>query len=238
LTDAARIPPGPRVPEFGTRPKQPAVHRERSNGNGHRRSVSSERSEILALIARLTAVKLARAERARARGERGVAPPTEPPSAPGSTLHPPNSASGIRVMLLALESRLRRIEEQLDKRRRSSLPVPIPNPPLQAHTFSGLIQGQMLSDMLQLVSSNTMSGVFTVENETGRFVLHFSEGRIVHAEGLDLMGEEAFFAAFGFESGAYTFRETEDLSEKKTIESGTQYLILEALRRIDESRGD
>jgi len=183
-------------------------------------------------------MKLARAERSRARRERGAAPPTEPPSAPSSTLHPPDSANGIRVMLLALESRLRRIEERLDKRRRSSLPVPIPNAPSEAHTFSGLIQGQMLSDMLQLVSSNTMSGIFTVENDTGRFVLHFSEGRIIHAEGLDLVGEEAFFAAFGFESGTYTFRETEDLKGTKTIESGTQYLILEALRRIDESRSD
>ena len=35
--------------------------------------------------------------------------------------------------------------------------------------FSGLIEGQLLSDMLQLVSSNSLTGMFVVENDDAFF---------------------------------------------------------------------
>jgi hypothetical protein len=104
-------------------------------------------------------------------------------------------------------------------------------------TFSGVIQGQMLSDMLQLVSSNGLSGRFVVAHAGYRATLWFEQGRVCHAEAPDMVGDEAFFAAFGVETGRYFFEETSDLPANKTISSSTQFLILEALRKIDESRG-
>jgi hypothetical protein len=56
-----------------------------------------------------------------------------------------------------------------------------------------------------------------------------------HAQSGDLVGEQAFFAAFGAQSGRYFFRETTELPEDRTIDASTQLLILEALRQIDES---
>lgn len=105
-------------------------------------------------------------------------------------------------------------------------------------TFSGLIEGQLLSDMLQLVSSNALTGVFVVENEDARTEIFFEEGRICHAVGPNLVGELAFFAAFGSDHGRYSFWEVADLPEERTISSGTQLLILEALRQIDEKSNE
>src|SRR5262249_44800269 len=132
----------------------------------------------------------------------------------------------------SLESRLSRIEDGLvtgDKRasgRRA-----------EDTTFSGAIQGQMLSDMIQLVSSNAMSGIFVIENDKARCTLYFEEGRMCHAEnGGGVTGEEAFFAAFASESGRYHFKETGQLPPERTVSAGTQFLVLEALRRMDEGR--
>lgn len=222
----------------------------RSNGRrahgaeGSRFDLAGKRAEIMTLITRLTATRLARTAHARAgRPVDRRSTPTEPaPRGEGASVMTPigNSSrpegNGLLLALGALEARLRRIEERLAEKRRSSWPMPPVRPDGAGATFSGVIQGQMLSDMLQLVTSNSMSGVFVVRNETGECTLYFDEGRMVHAEGPGLLGEEAFFAAFGFESGRYEFREGEAFSEGRTIEAGTQFLILEALRRIDESR--
>ncbi len=143
-----------------------------------------------------------------------------------------------------LEAAIGRIEEKLNQwaeqpahapekrsrpasdRVRSSVP---------SYAFSGRIQGQMVADMLQTVSSNGMSGVFVVEFEGEQTELYFDEGRMCHAKSGELVGEQAFFAAFGAQSGRYFFRETTELPEQKTIDASTQLLILEALRQIDES---
>jgi hypothetical protein len=56
----------------------------------------------------------------------------------------------------------------------------------------------------------------------------------VHAEGAGMSGESAFFAAFATTKGRYSFHQTTDITTQKTIDGNTQFLILEALRRIDE----
>jgi hypothetical protein len=114
-----------------------------------------------------------------------------------------------------------------------------PGPERSANAvISGIIQGQLLSDVLQLVSSNSMTGVFSVECRRAKTVLYFDDGRIVHAAGQGLEGEQAFFSIFAFDGGRYHFEETHELPAQRTINSNTQFLILEALRQIDESRAD
>jgi hypothetical protein len=82
-----------------------------------------------------------------------------------------------------------------------------------------------------------MSGVFVIESEAGTCHLYFFEGRIRHAVSEDVTGEEAFFAAFASREGRYSFTETQDLPPETSVASGTQYLVLEALRRMDETNG-
>lgn len=144
------------------------------------------------------------------------------------------SLAGVMLVLRSVESRLSRIEGQLTEQR-ASLP-PASQSPLSDATFSGAIQGQMLSDMLQLVSSNSMSGIFVIESDVMSCRLYFDQGRMCHAESGGVTGEDAFFAAFAVEKGRYHFKETSELPKERTVSSGTQYLVLEALRRIDESK--
>jgi hypothetical protein len=152
-----------------------------------------------------------------------------------------NEPKRMHTVLRSIEQRLNSLEERLVNGPPSSRRTPSRMPSANAEelsdcVFSGLIQGQMLSDMLQLVSSNALTGVFVVENDRLKASLYFEEGRICHASGAGLEGEQAFFTAFGFEQGRYYFRETTQLPEQRTITSNTQFLILEALRQIDESR--
>ena len=105
-------------------------------------------------------------------------------------------------------------------------------------TLGGLIQGDMLSDILQLISSNSLTGPFKIESGEARYALYFREGQIEHAEGTGLKGDSAFFAAFALTSGSYTFHEGAEIPGNKTIDGNTQFLILEALRQIDETNSD
>lgn len=196
--------------------------------NGGRSSrIAAERAEILRLIDRLSAVRRARGPRRRWSAD--APPPSE------SQL----SRAGILALVRSLEIRVGLLEERQQRsRRKSSLP---PSPSAgwpEGYTFAGMIQGQMLSDMLQLVSSNNMSGTFVVRDGEQKSTLYFDEGRVCHAEAGELLGEQAFFAAFAFEKGAYYFVETSELPPERTVNSSTQFLILEALRQIDESHAE
>jgi hypothetical protein len=194
-------------------------------------AVAETRAEILGMITQLTATR------------RTIAFPSRPARKPAATT--PSGASASRdhasdgslakvmTALQGLESRLSRIEDGLVQGAKASAPAKAP--PEDA-TFSGAIQGQMLSDMLQLVSSNAMSGIFVIENDTSRCTLYFEEGRMCHAESPGVTGEEAFFSAFATESGKYHFKEMTKLPPERTVSAGTQFLVLEALRRMDEGR--
>jgi hypothetical protein len=103
-------------------------------------------------------------------------------------------------------------------------------------TLSGAIREGLLADMLQMVSSNMMTGVFVVDSSGVEIRLFFREGEILHGEGVDVSGESAFFAAMAVEQGRFFFNETDELPDERTISSKTQFLILEALRQIDESK--
>ena len=140
--------------------------------------------------------------------------------------------SRVEAQLETLGAKLASLEVRLDGRR--------PSRPAQAaaasgsHILAGSIASDLLSDILQLVSSNTMSGTFVVESEGSTVSLYFEEGNICHAEGPDTQGESAFFMAFAFETGRYYFDEPSGPPPARTISNGTQFLILEALRQIDE----
>jgi len=164
-------------------------------------------------------------ERIEAQPPKPAVPKAEPPS---------NNAE---VTLKAIEGRLARMEDRIFGKG-DGAPVPQALPPAEqvpGQTFGGVIQGDILSDMLQLVSGNAMSGVFRVKNGSASIDLFCEEGKICHAAGEGLSGESAVFAAFAFTEGTYAFRRTNELPEEKTITANTQFLILEALRKIDES---
>ncbi len=103
--------------------------------------------------------------------------------------------------------------------------------------LSGLVQDGILPDILQMISSNTKTGIFTLENEGRTIELYLRDGEMYHAKTEDMTGQTAFFAAMAMEEGKFYFQETDEVPDDKTIDGNTQFMILEALRQIDEEQG-
>lgn len=222
-------------------------------------AVEYRRAEILALIARLQQhasgeFPVPGVRRAVERNANAPTPAAEPSAVnDGTTVA--HAATNALSKLKDLERRVSELEHgtQVPTRPQRSIhpthpqltPAAVPSiavPSIEPRdrpsnaVIAGVIRGQLLSDVLQLLSSNSMTGVFTVECRRAQTTLYFDAGRIVHAEGSGLEGEQAFFSIFAFEGGRYYFQETSELPAQRTINSNTQFLILEALRQIDESR--
>ena len=79
--------------------------------------------------------------------------------------------------------------------------------------LSGLIQEGVLPDILQMISSNQRTGIFTLDSDGKQIDLFFGEGEMYHAVADDMTGQTAFFAAMALEGGRFYFRETDELPE-------------------------
>jgi hypothetical protein len=103
-------------------------------------------------------------------------------------------------------------------------------------TFSGILRESLMSETLQLVSRNSMTGVFGVDTGVGTYRLYVKNGEIHHGDGPGVDGEAAVFAALSAVEGKFWFVETTDLPEERTVHGNTQFLVLEALRRMYEQQ--
>lgn len=215
--------------------------------------IGEAREEILRLIARLHGTGTPRPAGAAPRRE-GAAEPGAPGRSaddrrPGESrtvaevrqlrerLEDRLNDVRLAMRLKELESRVAQVEKLLE-RRRSTRPDAPAGGGDDVHTVSGELRGQLMPDMLQLLSSNALTGVFVVKSGDSENRLYLDEGQICHAEGPGVEGESAFFAIMALEEGRYLFDETAELPKDKTITGNTQFLILEALRQIDEGGGE
>jgi predicted regulator of Ras-like GTPase activity (Roadblock/LC7/MglB family) len=100
--------------------------------------------------------------------------------------------------------------------------------------FVGAVSGMSLADIIQVKGGNRYSGCLVVEHRGNTGVIFFRDGDVVHAEQGDLDGEDAFYAVMGWVGG--TFRSEPKVSTtSRTIDQSLGFLILEALRRMDEA---
>jgi predicted regulator of Ras-like GTPase activity (Roadblock/LC7/MglB family) len=92
-----------------------------------------------------------------------------------------------------------------------------------------------LADIIQVKGGNRYSGCLIVDHMNKNGVVYFRDGDVVHAEQGSLEGEEAFYAVMGWAGG--TFRSEPKVSTtSRTIDQSLGFLILEALRRMDEAK--
>lgn len=94
-----------------------------------------------------------------------------------------------------------------------------------------------LVDLIQLLSGAGRSGRLLIQHPRGDAKIYFEKGEIVHAWFGEVKGEEAVYALFEDERGTFEFVGGLPALEH-TVEMGTQNLVLEAVRRLDESRRD
>ncbi len=101
--------------------------------------------------------------------------------------------------------------------------------------LSGNLNFLNLAELLQLLGSNTSSGVLRITNkyaaEPG--VVFFNKGNPVHALNGKLSGLEAIFSLFGWSEGEFAFG-VEDYEGQTTINKSRMEIILDGLRKLDD----
>ena len=105
---------------------------------------------------------------------------------------------------------------------------------LEQNGFVGAVSGMSLADIVQVKGTNRYSGCLVVDHRGNNGTVFFRDGEIIHAEQGELTGEEAFYAIMGWVGG--TFRSEPKLTTSRTIDQAIGYLVMEAHRRLDESK--
>jgi CheY-like chemotaxis protein/predicted regulator of Ras-like GTPase activity (Roadblock/LC7/MglB family) len=103
--------------------------------------------------------------------------------------------------------------------------------------FEGKISDLNLSDLIQMNCLGRLTNALHVKKDAHVGVIYFEDGNIVHAEVGDLKGEEAFYQILSWEGGSFSIEKGVKASEE-TVVKGWQTLLLEALKRADESRSN
>ena len=101
--------------------------------------------------------------------------------------------------------------------------------------FQGAVAGLSLTDVIQLKGHNKYTGCITVNYDGSEGVIYFADGEIIHAvQGADT-GEEAIYKIIKWPGGNFNVH-PEMTTNVCTIHYRTDFLLLEALRRLDEER--
>lgn len=107
------------------------------------------------------------------------------------------------------------------------------NPP--AGSFQGELGVVGLFDLGQLLMLNRATGCLVVHKGDRRGFLYFVDGKLVNAvDDANAQGETAAYVIFTWRSGAFQFR-PEPFSGNALIQPGTEAVMLEAARRMDEA---
>ncbi len=100
--------------------------------------------------------------------------------------------------------------------------------------FKGSVADFQLSDIIQLTCLGRITSALQVTNDQETGMIYFEEGNIVHSETDHLVGENAFYHIISWQGGEFSVKRNMR-APKETINKGWQSLLLEGLRRVDES---
>ncbi len=89
--------------------------------------------------------------------------------------------------------------------------------------------------MLQILSNARRTGLLSISSSRGTGEIYLDSGRVVDAIYGGLRGEEAFYQIVGWEDGTFSL-DPDVLMLGATINRSTDGLIMEGLRRLDESK--
>lgn len=92
-----------------------------------------------------------------------------------------------------------------------------------------------LVDLFQLLAAARRSGRLSIDHPKGTAKVYFDKGQVVHADFAGQRGADAVYSLFADERGTFEFRLGMPATEN-TISAGTENLVLEAVRRLDEAR--
>lgn len=99
--------------------------------------------------------------------------------------------------------------------------------------FSGDLTQVATSEVCQLIELHRKSGILTFDEGERRGRIYFANGRAIHAEFREFLGEVAALELLTLREGRFRFF-ARDVSVMPTIERPVQALLLEAARKMDE----
>jgi len=98
--------------------------------------------------------------------------------------------------------------------------------------FSGYLEGITLADIVQLACLERYERKLEVRGDNFHGVIYFARGEVVHAETGGISGQKAFIEIMCCPSGTFTF--TPGKTSEQTIHEPWNFLLMEAMRYIDE----
>jgi hypothetical protein len=101
--------------------------------------------------------------------------------------------------------------------------------------FQGSLTELHLPDIIQLISVSGKTGVFHLTDGALKGQIYLHDGKIVHAQLEDAVGEEAVYTLAIWSQGDFKF-EPGTATELRTISKSNTNLLMEAARRLDEWR--
>jgi uncharacterized protein DUF4388 len=101
--------------------------------------------------------------------------------------------------------------------------------------FQGSLTELHLPDIIQLISVSGKTGVFHLTDGHLKGQIYLQDGKIVHAQLEDAVGEEAVYTLAIWSQGDFKF-EPGTATELRTISKSNTNLLMEAARRLDEWR--
>jgi len=101
--------------------------------------------------------------------------------------------------------------------------------------FSGNLHFLGIPDLLQLLATNSSTGVLRLTNSQswGSASVNFLKGNPIHAVYGSESGLDALHALFGWTTGQFEFS-LEKVPEERTIRGSQMEIVLEGLRMLDE----
>ncbi|MBI4949297.1 MAG: DUF4388 domain-containing protein [Deltaproteobacteria bacterium] len=100
----------------------------------------------------------------------------------------------------------------------------------------GRLKDMSLVDIIQILNAERKTAAIHLGSEMGYGRIYMKHGSVVHAVYREFAGVEAFYQLLAWKDGEFEV-EPDAASPDKTITGSPEGLILEGLRRLDESRG-
>ena len=109
----------------------------------------------------------------------------------------------------------------------------------QVRTMTGSISEVPLPDLLQLFNASKKTGVLVIRTDADIGKIYLDKGQVVYAavnDNFDVAPKKSFIRILTWEQGTFDMEPPEDREFLEPIEMGTEGLLMEAMRQIDEVR--
>lgn len=100
--------------------------------------------------------------------------------------------------------------------------------------LEGDLQMMNLSSIIQINCEERNLAQLTLNHKGKVGVIYFKDGGMIHAEAGDLSGDDAIYSLLNWDSGSFRLKMGEEPANR-TIHKSWSELLLEGMRRIDES---